>query len=87
VALFVGLIMACVRQQASLSVFQMVMGNFEREWFQAGSVDLSLFSLVLFVAFMFFVVIVMLNTLIAVVSDSYDLAMTRAENRKLQGFF
>jgi len=66
--------------QAGLSVFQMIMGNFEREWFEADTLNLSALSVFLFILFMFFVVIVMLNVLIAVVSDSYDLAMTRAEN-------
>ena len=36
-------------------------------------------SIALFVLFMFIVVIVMLNVLIAIVSDSYDCAMTRGE--------
>jgi hypothetical protein len=57
--------------QAGLTVFSMIMGNFESEWFQAsGSVNLSGFATTLFIVFMFIVVIVMLNVLIAVVSDS-----------------
>ena len=45
--------------QASLSVFQIIMGDFERDWFVAKSRSLSIFSISLFVAFAFFVVIVM----------------------------
>jgi hypothetical protein len=61
-----------------LSVYMMVMGQFERDWYQNTSVGLTAYSITLFMFFMFFVVIVMLNVLIAVVSDSYDYAMTRA---------
>ena len=59
-----------------LTMFNMgMLGDFDRDVFQS---DLSL---VLFVAFIMIVVIVMLNVLIAIVSDSYDYGMVRS--RKL----
>jgi hypothetical protein len=62
-----------------LSVYQMIMGQFEVEWYQAESPGLTACSVLLFLVFMFFVVVVMLNVLIAIVSDSYDYALTRSE--------
>ncbi len=48
------------------------------QWFE-GSRSVSALSLFLVVLYLFFVVIVMLNVLFAVVSDSYDYAMKRAQ--------
>jgi hypothetical protein len=63
-----------------MTCYMMIMGLFERDWYEVdGSTYLSGFSVLLFFIFMFFVVIVMLNVLIAVVSDSYDFAMTKAK--------
>ena len=62
-----------------LSVYQMIFGEFQVSWYEAESKGLTACSVALFVIFMFFVVVVMLNVLIAIVSDSYDFALTRAE--------
>jgi len=62
-----------------LSVFQMIFGEFQVVWYQAESKGLTACSVILFILFMFFVVVVMLNVLIAIVSDSYDFALTRSE--------
>jgi len=63
---------------AMMSVYMMVFGQFERDWFQAKTKALTAFSVAMFLLYSFFVVIVMLNVLIAIVSDSYDYALTRA---------
>jgi hypothetical protein len=60
---------ACARGQ----VYRMMIGDFEREWFPTP------FTLGLFLAYMFVVMILMLNVLIAVVSDSYDFAVIRSQ--------
>jgi hypothetical protein len=60
---------------AMLSIFMMMFGQFERDWFQAETKSLTAFSITLFLIYMFFVVIVMLNVLIAIVSDSYDVRL------------
>lgn len=62
-----------------LSVYQMIFGDFQIVWFQTETQSLTACSIVLFMLFMFFVVVVMLNVLIAIVSDSYDFALTRSE--------
>jgi len=63
-----------------MSCYMMIMGLLERDWFEVdGAAGLTALSVALFFIFMFFVVIVMLNVLIAVVSDSYDFAMTKAK--------
>ena len=58
--------------EAFISVFRMMIGDFEREWF------FEPFTLVLFLTYMFVVMILMLNVLIAVVSDSYDFAVIKS---------
>jgi hypothetical protein len=64
--------------QGLLSLFNMIMGNYDSDWFETDTKWLSVVSVILFVLFMFFVVIVMLNVLIAVVSDSYAGAKMKA---------
>lgn len=66
--------------QASLSLFNTMMGNFESDWFEtSASFELSIVSTILFIFFMFLVVIVMLNVLIAIVSLSYSDAKSKAK--------
>jgi len=60
--------------ESLLTLFRMVLGNFDRNWFLLGSPALSAMALVLFVLYMFIVFIVLLNILIAVVIDKYDFA-------------
>jgi hypothetical protein len=55
--------------EAMLSVFRMMIGDFEREWFDT---PVELF---LFLSYTFLVMVMMLNVLIAVVSDSYVTAI------------
>lgn len=57
------------------SVFAMTMGGFDKGWFPAS----TLWSRALFVAYMLFVFIIMLNVLIAVISDSYGSAQGKAQ--------
>ena len=54
------------------SCYTMMLGDFETDTFP------DLFSTLIFVAYMFVVVICMLNVLIAIVSDSYDNAMVKS---------
>ena len=54
-----------------ISVYRLMIGDFEREWFQTP------FLVGLFLAYTFIVMILLLNILIAVVSDSYDYAHSR----------
>ena len=54
-----------------ISVYRLMIGDFEREWFQTP------FLVGLFLAYTFIVMIMLLNILIAVVSDSYDYAHSR----------
>ena len=55
-----------------LSTYTMLLGDFDLDAFP------DFFTKILFVAFMFFVVIILLNILIAIVSDSYDNAMVKS---------
>lgn len=55
-----------------ISVYRLMIGDFEREWFQTP------FLVALFLAYTFIVMILLLNILIAVVSDSYDFAIVRS---------
>ena len=70
---------------------RMMLGDFERGWFSAEDVEPSQARLVTtrvallaFVVFQFLITIVMLNMLVAVVSDSYECAQTRAANLYLR---
>ena len=66
--------------ESLLTVFGMLIGNFERSWFYARPDDASdKVAIVLFVLFFVVVHISLLNVLIAVVSDSYDHAMSRSQ--------
>lgn len=67
--------------ESFLSLFQMVLGAYEREWFVKGASarsGLSVFAVLLFVVYMGLVFVIMLNVLIAVVCDNYDFAMSKA---------
>ena len=59
----------------------MMFANFERSWFTGTDAVSTASSVTLFVLYMFIVLVMMLNILIAVVGDSYDWALIRA--RKL----
>ena len=65
--------------ESFLSLFQMILGQFDRDWFEVPhSVGLSTYAVALFVAYMGVVFVVMFNVLIAVVCDNYDYAMSNA---------
>eukprot|EP00613_Pedinella_sp_CCMP2098_P042777 CAMPEP_0171793340 /NCGR_PEP_ID=MMETSP0991-20121206/67499_1 /TAXON_ID=483369 /ORGANISM="non described non described, Strain CCMP2098" /LENGTH=385 /DNA_ID=CAMNT_0012403587 /DNA_START=21 /DNA_END=1178 /DNA_ORIENTATION=+ len=66
---------------STLTIVEMVLSEFSRNSFASESYESSTqaLAILLFIAFMFFVVVVMLNVLIAVVSDAYDYSMTRAQ--------
>ena len=59
-------------EETLVSVYRMMIGDFERDWFS------SMFMLLLFLGYTFIVMILMLNILIAVVSDSYDYAVIKS---------
>jgi hypothetical protein len=61
-----------------LTTYTMMLGGFNRWWFESSSVKVTNFSISAFVIFMFVVYIVLLNMLIAIVGDSYAFAMTKA---------
>ena len=63
-----------------ITVIGMVLSEFDRDMFASKLFpeSIAVLATLLFAVFISFVVIVMLNVLIAVVSDSYDYAMTRA---------
>jgi hypothetical protein len=67
--------------ESVLTSVLMSMGVFDRNWFQANEGDGTTTNLLVFYffAFLFVVFIIMLNVLIAVVSDSYDFATTQAK--------
>ena len=56
----------------------MMAGDFERSWFLTDSDEIDHTAVSVFVAYQFLINIVLLNVLIAVVSDSYDYAQIRA---------
>ena len=56
-----------------VSVYRLMLGDFDREWFPRP------LTLVMFLAYTFIANIMMLNVLIAVVSDSYANAMIKSE--------
>ena len=47
--------------ESFLALFRMMLGDFERSWFESDSLGLSSFAVVLFVLYMVVVFIVMLN--------------------------
>ena len=59
-------------EETLVTVYRMMIGDFERDWFG------STFTLLLFLGYTFIVMILMLNILIAVVSDSYDYAVIKS---------
>lgn len=66
---------------AFLSVFRMMLGDFSPTWFEISEEpDDQWIADGLFCLYMIFVMIFMLNVLIAVVSDSYDCARVKATN-------
>ena len=67
-------------RETLLSVFRMMLGDFQRGWFSTDNDQIDDASVLVFVTFVFVCNIVLLNVLIAVVSDSYDYAQTRAAN-------
>ena len=65
--------------ETMLTVFRMMLGDFERDWFRGEDNEVSRLGAVLLVIFMIIVNVLLLNILIAVVSDSYDYSMIRAQ--------
>jgi len=61
-----------------LTTYTMMLGGYNRWWFDSSSVAVTNFSISAFAIFMFVVYIVLLNMLIAIVGDSYAFAMTKA---------
>lgn len=65
-------------EETALTMYRMMLGASDRSWFQTrGSVDMSV---LFFFFYSFFVQILLLSMLIAIVSDSYDYAMVRSFN-------
>ena len=60
--------------ETAFTLYRMLFGDFDRDWFRTEDRDLLVnrFVVVIFVAFQFIVGIVLLNVLIAVVSDAYE---------------
>ena len=68
-----------------LTMYRMMLGDFERDWFSSKESDtVALVAVMLFIIFTFMVMVLLLNMLIAIISDSYDYAMIRAEQLFLQ---
>lgn len=67
-----------------LTAFRMMLGDFEREWFDTESLILSFYTEILSMIHSFFVLVIIFNVLIAVVSDSYDYSMTRSRTLYLK---
>lgn len=64
--------------EALLTVLRLMLGDFDREWFEGGNEHISRYSIVLYALFTFAGTIVMLNVLIAVVSENYNAAKQTA---------
>ena len=56
-----------------LTMYRMMLGDFDRDWFDTPT------ATIFFLSYTFLVMVMMLNILIAVVSDSYDYAVIRAQ--------
>ena len=67
-----------------LTMYRMMLGDFERDWFSSKSETVAVVTVMLFIIFTFMVMVLLLNMLIAIISDSYDYAMIRAEQLFLQ---
>eukprot|EP00968_Pinguiococcus_pyrenoidosus_P012854 scaffold1149_cov236-Pinguiococcus_pyrenoidosus.AAC.13 len=66
-------------QETMLTSYRMLLGDFEREWFAVPDDDASRrVAVLVFVLYLFVMNVLLLNVLIAVVSDSYDYSMTRS---------
>ena len=67
--------------ETGLTAYRMLFGDFDRDWFRTkrGNGAINRFAVILFVCFQFLVGIVLLNILIAVVSDSYEYCMEQGE--------
>eukprot|EP00747_Dinoflagellata_sp_TGD_P024946 gnl/TRDRNA2_/TRDRNA2_130900_c1_seq1.p1 gnl/TRDRNA2_/TRDRNA2_130900_c1~~gnl/TRDRNA2_/TRDRNA2_130900_c1_seq1.p1 ORF type:complete len:269 (-),score=33.39 gnl/TRDRNA2_/TRDRNA2_130900_c1_seq1:310-1068(-) len=63
-----------------LTVYRMMLGDFSRSWFTSDDWYLQACAEIFFVVFMLIVQIMMLNVLIAVVSESYDIAHVKAHD-------
>merc|ERR1740136_464189 len=65
-------------------MYRMMLGDFDHYGFSAKSKAVTVVVKILFVAFTFLVMLILLNMLIAIISDSYDYAIIRAEELFLQ---
>lgn len=71
--------------ESLLSVYRMMLGDFERDWFRiSNNQSAANYMVLMFAMYMFIVTIILLNILIAVVSDSYDYAMIQAKTLYLR---
>lgn len=65
-------------RETALTMYRMMLGENDRAWFHSdGYIDMSV---VFFFLYSFFVQVLLLSMLIAIVSDSYDFAMIRSFN-------
>jgi hypothetical protein len=64
--------------ESFITLFRMMLGDFDREWFMQRTSHVDTYTTLLFVVYMIIVFIVMLNVLIAVVCDNYDYAMSKS---------
>merc|ERR1719188_2446322 len=64
--------------QSMVTVFLLMLGDFDRGWFEADSYYPGI-GIGLFVTFQIIVQVIMLNVLIAVVSDNHEFAQTRSQ--------
>jgi len=70
--------------EAFVTIFRMAIGDFDRDWFRDDSAKAASLATALFVAFELLANVLMLNVLIAVVSDSFEDAQTRGRQIFLQ---
>lgn len=64
--------------ESFLTLFSMMLGEFDRDWFRGQSNVLSGIAMILFVLYMVLVFLILLNVLIAIVCDNYDFALIKA---------
>jgi len=65
--------------ETSLTLFRMMLGDFDRNWFLLESPRLQAVATLLFLLYMFIVFIILFNILIAVVCDKFDCAYSNAK--------
>lgn len=66
--------------ESLLSMYRMMLGDNDRDWFHVSdNAHASRFMVFMFVIYSFFVTVILLNILIAVISDSYDYSMSNAQ--------